>query len=37
LHHNGKKRKLGSRGMRKHRGGRERDREVKERGKRKVR
>jgi len=36
-HHNGKGKKLGYRGIRRHRGDRERDREVKERGKREVR
>jgi len=37
LHHNGSGRKLGPRGMRRYRGGRERDREVEKRGSRKVR
>jgi len=36
-HHNDKGKKLGYREMRRHKGGRERDREVKERGKREVR
>jgi len=36
-HCNGKGRKLGSGGMRKHRGGSKRDKEVEKRGRRKVR
>jgi len=37
LYCSGKGRKLGSRGMRRHRGGRERDKEVEERGRKEVR
>jgi len=37
LYHNGKGRKLGSRGVRRHRGSRERDKEVEKRGRKKVR
>jgi len=37
LHRNGKGRKLGLGGMRKHRGGRERAKEVEERGRKEIR
>jgi len=37
LHHNSKERKLGSGEMRRHRGGRERNKEVEKRGRREIR
>jgi len=37
LYYNGKGRKLGSRGVRRHRGGREKDKEVEKRGRKEVR